>query len=108
MILRILLSEAVPDVILEIRYYSTYNFVGNRIYGYEEPVALITKEAGEALAKISDSLLKKEYRLKIFDAYRLHKAVKHFVRWAKDVNDTSRMILKKAMIEGEFEPLAED
>lgn len=25
------LSEAVPDVILEPRYYSTYNFVGDRI-----------------------------------------------------------------------------
>ena len=30
----VLLSEAVPDAILEIRYYSTYNFVGDRIDGY--------------------------------------------------------------------------
>ena len=37
------LAEAVPDAILEIRYYSTYNFVGDRIDGYEEPVALLTK-----------------------------------------------------------------
>ena len=29
----VLLSEAVPDAILEIRYYSTYNFVGDRIDG---------------------------------------------------------------------------
>ena len=43
------LAEAVPDVILEIRYYSTYNFVGDRIDGYEEPCALLTKEAAEAL-----------------------------------------------------------
>ena len=28
------LAEAVPDAILEIRYYSTYNFVGERINGY--------------------------------------------------------------------------
>ena len=34
----VLLSEAVPDAILEIRYYSTYNFVGDRIEGYEEPL----------------------------------------------------------------------
>ena len=27
------LSEVVPDVILEIRYYGTYNFVGQRIDG---------------------------------------------------------------------------
>ena len=45
----VLLSEAVPDAILEIRYYSTYNFVGDRIDGYEEPVALLTKEAAAAL-----------------------------------------------------------
>ena len=31
----VLLSEAVPDVILEVRYYSTYNFVGERVDGYE-------------------------------------------------------------------------
>ena len=35
----IALAEAVPDVILEPRYYSTYNFVGERIDGYEEPCA---------------------------------------------------------------------
>ena len=39
----VLLSEAVPDAILEIRYYSTYNFVGERIDGYEEPLAFLTK-----------------------------------------------------------------
>ena len=38
----VLLSEVVPDVILEMRYYSTYNFVGERIDGYEQPVALLT------------------------------------------------------------------
>ena len=31
------LTDAVPDAILEIRYYGTYNFVGQRIDGYEEP-----------------------------------------------------------------------
>ncbi len=84
----VLLSEAVPDAILEIRYYSTYNFVGDRIDGYEEPVALITKEAGEALREVSDELAEKGYRLKIYDAYRPQKAVAHFVRWAKDAEDT--------------------
>lgn len=84
----VLLSEAAPDVILEIRYYSTYNFVGERIDGYEEPVALITKEAGEAIREVSDELSEKGYRLKIYDAYRPQKAVDHFVRWAKDADDT--------------------
>ncbi len=84
----VLLSEAVPDAILEIRYYSTYNFVGDRIDGYEEPLALMTKESAEALKEVSDNLKKKGYRLKIFDAYRPQKAVNHFMRWALDSDDT--------------------
>ena len=84
----VLLSDAVPDAIQEIRYYSTYNFVGDRIDGYEQPVALITREAGEALRKASDAAVAQGYRLKIFDAYRPQKAVDHFVRWSKDVSDT--------------------
>ena len=39
------IGEAIPDVILEIRYYSTFNFIGDRIDGYERPVALLTREA---------------------------------------------------------------
>jgi len=65
----VLLSEAVPDAILEIRYYSTYNFVGDRIDGYEEPLAFMTKESAAALKEVSDELAKKGYRLKIYDAY---------------------------------------
>jgi D-alanyl-D-alanine dipeptidase len=84
----VLLSEAVPDAILEMRYYSTFNFVGERIDGYEEPVALLTREAAAALKKVSDDLASKGYRLKIYDAYRPQRAVDHFVRWAKDPNDT--------------------
>ncbi|MBR4314362.1 MAG: M15 family metallopeptidase [Lachnospiraceae bacterium] len=83
----VLLSDAVPDAILEIRYYSTYNFVGKRIAGYEEPIALITKEAATKLKEVSDELIEKGYRLKIYDAYRPQMAVSNFVDWAKDVND---------------------
>lgn len=47
----VLLTDIVPDAVLEIRYYSTYNFVGTRIDGYEAPVAILTREAAEALTK---------------------------------------------------------
>ena len=83
----VLLSEAVPDAILEIRYYSTYNFVGERIDGYEEPLALLTREAAEALKAVSDELVPKGYRLKIYDAYRPQRAVTHFMNWALDPDD---------------------
>lgn len=84
----VILTDAVPDVILEIRYFGTYNFVGTRIDGYQQPVALLTSEAAEALKKVSDDLITQGYRLKIFDAYRPQMAVNHFVRWAEDISDT--------------------
>ena len=82
------LAEAVPDAILEIRYYSTYNFVGKRVDGYDEPVALLTRQAADSLRAVSDDLLKQGYRLKVYDAYRPQCAVDHFMRWAADFNDT--------------------
>ena len=84
----VVLAEVVPDIIQEIRYYSTYNFVGERIDGYEMPCALMTREAAEALKKVSDDLKAQGYRLKIFDAYRPQPGVDHFMRWAKDLKDT--------------------
>lgn len=82
------LTDVIPDAILEIRYYGTYNFVGDRIDGYLEPTALLTKEAADSLKAVSDDVKKLGYRLKIYDAYRPQVAVDHFVRWAANVSDT--------------------
>ena len=82
------ITDVIPDVILEIRYFGTYNFVGTRIDGYEAPTALLTRQATDSLKAVSDDLKRMGFRLKIYDAYRPQKAVDHFVRWAKDVNDT--------------------
>lgn len=84
----VLLSEVVPDVILEMRYYSTYNFVGERIDGYEQPVALLTVQAAKALRAVSDEVAAMGYRLKVYDAYRPQTAVTQFMRWAQEADDT--------------------
>ena len=83
----VLLSDFVPDIIQEIRYYTTYNFIGDRIDGYEEPCALLTKEAARALKSASNEMFVRGYRLKIFDAYRPACAVKHFVLWGIEDQD---------------------
>ena len=77
----VVLADHVPGVVQEIRYYSTYNFVGDRIDGYEEPCALITIEAARALKAVANQAAVMGYRLKIFDAYRPAAAVRHFVLW---------------------------
>lgn len=84
----VMLTDAVPDAILEIRYFGTYNFVGKRIDGYEQPTALLTRQAADSLRAVSDDVMRLGYRLKIYDAYRPQKAVDHFVRWATAVEDT--------------------
>jgi len=83
----VLLAEHVPGIIQEIRYYSTYNFIGDRIDGYEEPCALLTKEAARALKSVSNELSVQGYRLKVFDAYRPVSAVKHFILWGIEDQD---------------------
>ena len=77
-----LVSDYIPDVIQEIRYYSTYNFIGDRISGYEEPCAILSLEAARALKSASIEFNVLGYRIKVFDAYRPACAVRQFVFWA--------------------------
>lgn len=85
----VLVTDVIPDVILEIRYFGTYNFVGTRVEGYKAPVAFLTREAADSLKAVSDDVIQMGYRLKIYDAYRPQCAVDHFVRWAEDAADTA-------------------
>ena len=83
----VVLADFVPGIIQEIRYHSTYNFIGDRIDGYEEPCALCTIEAARALKAVSNEVNVQGYRLKVFDAYRPATAVKHFVMWGIEDTD---------------------
>ena len=83
-------SDVIPDVLLDVRYYSTYNFVGERIDGYEAPLVLLTREAAEALALVNADLRRKGLRLVLYDGYRPQQAVDHFVRWAKSEDESMR------------------
>jgi len=81
------LETFIPSIELDIRYYTTDNFVGERIDGYESPKALLATQAAEALKNVQAELAVFGLGLKVYDAYRPQRAVDHFVRWAKDLND---------------------
>ncbi len=83
----VLLSDYVPQIVQEIRYFSTYNFIGDRIDGYEEPCAVLTKEAARALREVANEMIVLGYRLKVFDAYRPACAVRRFVLWGIEDTD---------------------
>ncbi len=83
------LSHVVPNIVVELRYFSKENFVAKRVNGYKKEVAIISEPAAFALSKVQIELNKRHLRLKVFDAYRPQKAVDHFVRWAKNMTDTT-------------------
>ncbi len=83
----VVLADHVPSIVQEIRYYSTYNFIGDRIDCYEQPAALCTQEAARALKAAANELNVLGYRLKVFDAYRPAGAVRHFVLWGIEDTD---------------------
>ena len=82
------LKESVPSLVIELRYSTTDNFVGEIIDGYRDPKIVLTLETANALRKVQNELNKQNLGLKIFDGYRPQKAVNHFIRWAKKLNDT--------------------
>jgi D-alanyl-D-alanine dipeptidase len=84
----VVLADKIPDILQEIRYYSAFNFVGQRIDGYDAPVALMTKEAACALKNAAADFRNAGYIIKVYDTYRPQRAVDHFMRWARDPRDT--------------------
>lgn len=80
-------TTLVPDAVLDVRYFSTNNFVGARVDGYAAPRCLLTRPAAVALARVAAEARKKGFGLRIFDCYRPARAVAHFARWASDLAD---------------------
>ncbi|MBU2548575.1 MAG: M15 family metallopeptidase [Proteobacteria bacterium] len=89
-------SSVAPTIVMDIRYYTPHNFLGVPVDGYECARCLLTRPAAEALARVQQDLEPYGYSLKIYDCYRPQRAVNHFVRWAKAIDDTKT--------KGEFYP----
>lgn len=81
------LSSVDPSIIQEMRYITPHDFVGEPIDGYRQPLCILTRPAAEALHRAQLKLLRQGYSLKVYDCYRPQRAVDHFVRWAKDLDD---------------------
>ena len=80
-------ESIIPDVRVELRYYTEDNFVGERIDGYLQPRCILTARAAEALKQVQEELEPFGLGLKIYDGYRPQRAVNHFERWARNVED---------------------
>ena len=79
----IYLTEVIPKLRFDLRYYSDDNFIGQPIPGYHSNVMIVTLQAAMALKKVQQDLAYSNFSLKIFDGYRPQTAVDYFVRWAQ-------------------------
>ena len=46
------ITDSVPGIATEIRYFTDENFVGRPINGYEAPLCILSVEAAEAVASV--------------------------------------------------------
>jgi zinc D-Ala-D-Ala dipeptidase len=81
------LHDVDPTIRYDIRYFGRHNFVGERIDGYRQPECILTRQTATALRTAQRALVRQGYTLKVYDCYRPQRAVDHFVRWAKDLDD---------------------
>ncbi len=81
------LSDVGPGIKQDIRYYSTHNFIGKRIAGYQAPRCILTRDTAMALAAIQKILKKRSLSLLVYDCYRPQSAVDNFVAWSKNPLD---------------------
>jgi D-alanyl-D-alanine dipeptidase len=76
------LEKFVPGLVMDIRYATTNNFTGEKIYNMAKAYA--RKPVAEALKKIQAELKPKGLGIKMFDAYRPYKATVKFYEVYKD------------------------
>ncbi|OGP66291.1 MAG: D-alanyl-D-alanine dipeptidase [Deltaproteobacteria bacterium RBG_16_44_11] len=81
------IKEVIPQIQLDIRYYGPHNFLGEGVDGYLAPKCILTNEAAEALSNVQKELEPFSLTLKIYDCYRPQRAVDHFVKWAKEIDN---------------------
>ena len=81
------LDQVDPSIVVELRYATAHNFIGEPLPGYGGGRAVLTEAAARALAAVQTQLRPQALSLKIYDAYRPEKAVQRCVQWLQDDAD---------------------
>ncbi len=82
------LHEAVPHVVLDIRYAGDDNFTAAALPGYGAPGAWLHTEAAAALARVAERVAPEGLGLLVYDAYRPARASQAMVDWAERTDNT--------------------
>lgn len=100
----VVVQDYIPSVMADVRYHGTYNFVGERIDGYEEPLVILSVEAADALRAVGDEAASRGYRLRLYDGYRPQRAVDHFCRWAESDDVSMKPFFYPGIDKGDIFP----
>lgn len=84
----IYVQDEIPEIKIDLRYNTKHNFVGQPIDGYKSNKLILTQSATKTLKKVQEELETLGFCLLVYDGYRPQRAVNHFIRWAKNLNDT--------------------
>ncbi|KTD65336.1 M15 family metallopeptidase [Legionella spiritensis] len=82
------LQDVAPEIIEDIRYAGSGNFIGKPVPGYQSGRCILTIAAARHLADVQKEAMKKGYRVKVYDCYRPTRAVNAFYQWSQNPNDT--------------------
>lgn len=102
------LDEVVPGICVDLKYCGSDNFVGRPIDGYTTGCrAILRRDMAERLAKVQNELATKGLALKVWDAYRPHRATLDFLSWFRTPDEARKAIFypnitKQGILENRF------
>ena len=80
-------ADVIPGIHEDVRYFTSNNFIGEPIRGYDAARCILTYPAAQALAQVQTQAALFGLGLTLFDCYRPQRAVDHFVAWSKNLDD---------------------
>jgi len=78
------LSERIPTLETDVRFYTGENFIGKSLPGYNEPVVLVTPLCAEALQRVQNLLLTQGLSLRVYDGFRPMEAQQAIRAWLEE------------------------
>lgn len=81
------LRDIAPQIVQDIRYAGSHNFIGRPIDGYGAAECMLTRAAADQLASVAARLASSGTTLIVWDCYRPARAVADFRRWSTDPAD---------------------
>lgn len=79
-------------VAVEVRYFTTDNFTGAPLPGYDANRAFLRKEAVAALSRVQARLKRQQLGLLVYDGYRPVRATEAMVAWATRVGRKEELV----------------